>query len=197
MSFAPTPSRIAWRGWNATDAPEVSIARLTKSSNPASTPSATESDAPSSASIVFSATIGSLSGRASVPNAASSAKRVNRSAAGNADSSARKRPSTKTMRGASIRGRRASKVLSSPTRLIGSWNAASATGRRLVYFHASSRRPELPPGSPAWRNASAAASRNRGSPGRRARSPSKRARKPGGASLQAGTRHAASATIPA
>ena len=120
----------------------VSIAKLTRSTSPASTPSATESDAPSSASIVFSATIGSLSGRPSVPNAASSAKRVNLSVAGNADNSGRKRPSTKTMRGASIRGKRASKVLSSPTRLIGSWNAASATGRRLVYFQASSRRPD-------------------------------------------------------
>ena len=141
------PDRMAWMERDG--APAVSVARLTRSSSPASTPSATDSDAPSSASIVFSATIGSRSGRASVPNTACIGEWVNRSAFGTADSSERKQPSTNTMRGASIRGRRASsgRCRRRPV-LTGSWNAASATGRRLVYFHASSRRPDVPPAGP-------------------------------------------------
>ena len=59
------------------------------------------------------------------------------------------RPSTKTMRGASIRGRRASSVLSPASDVTGCRNDASATGRRLVYFQASSRRPDAAPGRPA------------------------------------------------
>ena len=49
---------MAWRGWKAAR----SVATLTSSSSPASTPAGTDRIAPSSASIVFSATSGSLSG---------------------------------------------------------------------------------------------------------------------------------------
>ncbi len=54
------------------------------------------------------------------------------------------------------------------TAVSGSRKPSSASGRRLVYFHASVRGP----GSPAWRNAAAAASRGAGSPGNCDRKPS-------------------------
>ena len=52
-------------------------------------PSGTCSTAPSSASMVFSATIGSRSGQASVPKSGWSAKRAKLAAAGSVDRSAR------------------------------------------------------------------------------------------------------------
>ena len=114
--------------------------------------------APSSASIVFSATIGSRSGRASVPNAGSSAKRAKRAARRQRRTGpSRKRPSTNTRRAPSMRGRRGQQR----RRIRAQGPAVVERGvgdRAQVGVFPRSRTP-APPGRPARRNALAAASR--------------------------------------
>ena len=116
VSRAPRPSRMAWRGWKAT-AP-LAEPRLTSTRVPPSTPSATSMSAPSSASMVFSATSFSSAGRASRAAGRGPGAHAQPRPAAAPKGPRGKPPSTNTSRGAAMIGNCASSAAGSPLRRI-------------------------------------------------------------------------------
>ena len=135
---APAPSRTAWRGWNAAGC-RRSAPMLTSSTVPAST-TLRHRRAPRRPRPAWCSARPSVRDRAAPACRSPAIGEAHANAVGTTSTDpSRNAPSTNTSRGASSAGSRASRPRNRRRRRQRSWNEISASGRRLVYFHASSR----------------------------------------------------------